>query len=99
METVRFLRDLEDEEAYAKGLELAYLDAFNAITDVGNRMYDDVTMEATCVETCCVDARHKELRHVLFVMALVIRDCTDRRKRLADVAAGLTHVVLDEECP
>jgi len=97
METVRFLRDLEDEEAYAKGLELAYLDAFNAITDVGNRMYRDTLKPSLASKPMALDDRHQQLRTVLFTMALVIRDCSDRRRRLADAAVGLTDRVLDEQ--
>lgn len=99
METVRFLRDIEDEKKYAQGLELAYLDAFNAITDVGNRMYRDAVHECVEGDDDACESRHKELRHVLFTMGLVIRDCVERRRRLADVARGLPHVVFDEETP
>jgi len=97
METVRFLRDIEDETKYAQGLEVAYLDAFNALTDVGNRMFKDFDSPEWPPENDDMENRHKELRHVLFTMGLVIRDCVDRRKRLANVAAGLPNVVLDEE--
>jgi len=99
METVRFLRDLEDEKAFAQGLELAYLDAFNGCTDIVNRMWRRIDKPENDVYQENADARLKELRHVLFVMSLVIRDCIDRRKRLADVAAGLPDVVFDEESP
>lgn len=99
METVRFLRDIEDEKKYAQSLELAYIDAFNAVTDVANRMYRDsqkIRKQRACEDH---EERHKELRHVLFVMGLTIRDCADRRKRLADVARGLPDVIFDEETP
>ena len=99
METVRFLRDLDDELAYAQGLELCYVDAFNAVMDVSNRMHRDST--SLRIQSACEDHedRHKELRHVLCTMSLVLRDCVERRKRLTDIAAGLTDVVFDEETP
>lgn len=98
METVRFLRDLDDEKAFAQGLELAYLDAFNAVTDIANRMYRNrVLFEAP--DSCRHEDTHKEVRHALYIMSLVIRDCIDRRRRLADVARGLSDVVFDEETP
>ncbi len=99
METVRFLRDIENETKYAQGLEIAYLDAFEALNDLCRRMYGDVQDGLSNLPNRPIDERHKELRHVLFVMGLVIRDCTERRKRLADVAAGLSDVVFDEESP
>ena len=99
METVRFLRDIDDETAYSQGLELAYVDAFNAVTDVGNRMYRDAELPWPGADKDDMSARHKELRHVLFTMGLVIRDAIDRRRRLANVAAGLPDVVFDEETP
>jgi hypothetical protein len=97
METVRFLRDIDDEKAYAQSLELCYVDAFNHITDIVNRMYEDVVHEEHGSEATEIADRHKELRHVLFTMGLVISDCGDRRKRLADVAGGLADVILDEQ--
>jgi len=97
MERVQFLRDIEDEKKYAQGLEVAYLDAFNEITDVGNRMYRDADLARGEWRESDMEDRLKELRHVLFVMGLVIRDCSDRRKRLADRAVGLPDRVLDEE--
>jgi len=99
METVRFLRDVEDEKKYGQTLEMAYVDAFNAVTDIGNRMYRDsqkIRKQRACEDH---EERHKELRHVLFVMGLTIHDMADRRKRLADVARGLSNVVFDEESP
>jgi len=99
MKRTEFLRDIENEEKYAMTLEMAYLDAFNAITDVGNRMYRDsqkIRKQRACEDH---EERHKELRHVIGVMALTLRDCADRRKRLADTAVGLTDRVLDEESP
>jgi len=99
METVRFLRDVDDEKKYGQTLEMAYVDAFNAVTDIGNRMYRDsqkIRKERACEDH---EERHKELRHVLFVMGLTIHDMADRRKRLADVARGLSDVVFDEETP
>jgi len=97
MERVQFLRDIDDEKKYAQSLEMAYVDAFNAITDIGNGMYRDSSKYRTGGPDTELDDRLKEVRHVLFVMGLVIRDCSDRRKRLADRAVGLPDRVLDEE--
>jgi len=97
METVRFLRDIEDEGAYGQALELAYVDAFNAVTEVGNRMYEDTALPSKRTPRSENADRLKELRQVLCTMGLVIRDCGDRRRRLADVAAGLSDVVFDKE--
>lgn len=97
METARFLRDLNDEKAYAQGLELAYVDAFNGITDVSKCMWNDCCHPDHDGSTAQVDARHKDINHVLFLMSGVIQDCVDRRKRLAHVAAGLPDVIFDEE--
>jgi len=97
METVRFLRDVEDEGAFGQALELAYVDAFNYLTDVGNRMYEDTAPPSKRTPRSENADRLKELRSVLFTMSLVIRDCVERRRRLANVAAGLTDVVFDEE--
>lgn len=99
METDRFLRDLDDEKAFAQGLELAYLEAFNNITHVGNRMWEDLGTTVPADDTSQDSARLKELRHVIYTMGQVLRDCIDRRKRLAHVAAGLPDVVFDEESP
>ena len=97
METIEFLRDIEDETKYALSLELCYVNARDAVTDVINRMWDDVGGAAADGEQLPADARHKELRHIVFTMGLVITDCADRRRRLANIAAGLPDVVLDEE--
>ncbi len=102
METGRFLRDIEDETKYAQRLELAYIDALNAVTDVINRMHSDSTAVEGLELAYRVwpqkdTTRIKELSHVVFVMSQVVLDCGDRRKRLADVAAGLADVVFDEE--
>jgi len=99
METVRFLRDIEDETKYGQGLELAYVDAFDAVTDVGNRMCQDTALPSKRTPRSDNADRLKELRQVLFTMSMVIRDCAARRKRLANIAAGLADVVFDEESP
>lgn len=96
METVKFLRDIEDETVYAQGLEMAYIDAFNAITKIGNAMSKRAAFTRSA-NTPAQQKRGHELRKVLSTMALVIRDCAHRRKRLANIAAGLTDVVFDEE--
>jgi len=97
METVRFLRDIEDEKKYAQGLELAYVDVRDALRDLLNRMQGeiDVLSQLDCHDP--YEDRVRELAVILFTMGLVIHDCGDRRKRLADVAAGLSDVVFDEE--
>ena len=88
METVRFLRDIEDEEAFGQALELAYIDAYNYVTGVGNRMQQDTALPSKRTPRSDNADRLKELRKVLFTMSLVIRDVVDRRRRLANVAAG-----------
>lgn len=99
METVRFLRDVEDEKKYAQGLELAYVDVRDALTDLWNRMSrESDTLALLDCENPYRD-RLKELRHIIWTAGLVIQDCADRRARLADVARGLSNVVFDEETP
>ena len=99
METIGFLRDIEDETKYAQCLEIAYVDAFNAIQELKAHTWEDSCRPHHPVFAPADDARIKELKHITWVMSGVIRDCSDRRKRLADVAARLPDVVFDEERP
>jgi len=97
METDRFLRDIDDETKYAQGLEMAYVDAFDALVQIGNRMsYESDELDLLDCENPFKE-RLRDLRRITFTMGLVIHDCADRRKRLADVARGLSDVVFDEE--
>ncbi len=97
METVRFLRDIDDETKYGQGLEMAYLDAFNAIVSISNQLrYESGELDLLDCENPFTNLLC-EIRATTFTMGLVIHDCADRRKRLADVARGLSNVVFDEE--
>jgi len=97
METTRFLRDIEDETKYAQGLELAYVD----VRDEINRIVTGLCVDAArCGYLGCeprLQSRRREIANLVLTMSMVIRDCADRRKRLADVARGLSDVVFDEE--
>jgi len=97
MERIRFLRDIEDETKYAQGLELAYVEASAAIADVANNMTDESEgLDLLDCENPFLELS-LQLGTIVLAMSLVIRDCADRRKRLADVARGLSNVVFDEE--
>jgi len=97
MERIEFLRDIENEEKYGMACELAYLHVFNALSLFEKKMHNE-SAELQLLD--CHDpfqTRCREMLHILRTMSQVMRDMADRRKRLFDIAAGLSDVVFDEE--
>lgn len=99
MERVPFLRDIEDETLYAKTVENAYALVYEQLAKLavlyeGERRQELHSGQITY--TCGVNL-HLAVRAMRTTMKLTMRDMADRRARLADVAAGLADVVLDEE--
>ncbi len=105
MEKVAFLRDIEDEEHYAKQLELMWSNLADQIKELLENPHNDshVTL-------------YREMHSVYRTMALVRGDMADRRRRLAqnlldemradyeearsgNSAVRLADPVVDEERP
>ena len=104
METVEFLGDIDDEKLYARKLELAYNEAYQQVLKIlldfpqipGRVELDEAERCIGWIEG--VDSKTRvQLEQMRFVMRLQLRQLADRRRRLADVAVGLTDRVLDEE--
>jgi len=104
METVEFLADVDSEKLYAAKLELAYNCAYQEVLKmlidfpVGRVTLDE---QERCIgwtgETERIGQTHKQLYQMKFVMRLQIRQMAERKRRLADIAVGLTDRVLDEQ--
>jgi len=98
METVPFLQDIDDEKHYAQLLEVAYCEAATELNDichsVAKLMHEErfVTIESDEVLEQC-----EALNRLQFVMIATVQQMIERRRRLADVTAGLADVVLDKE--
>lgn len=99
MERVPFLRDIENDELYAKSVENAYLLAYEHLGKLLEHQKYPKSSGPQAVTAMLI--RLSELCEALHGMELqmsfVIRDMADRQARLANVATGLADVVLDEE--
>lgn len=106
MKKVQFLRDIDDEELYAKQLENAYCMAWEEIQGILARFpilkttfgLDDDTETILDTHMELADT-YESLARMRHTMGLIMRDMADRRRRLADRAVGLTDGVFDEEGP
>ena len=104
METVQFLGDIDSEKIYAAKLELAYNEAYQEVLkilidfpygQVGRVELDEFERCTGWIES---DRKIKQqLEQMRIVMVLQIRQMAERKRRLADVAVGLTDRVLDEQ--
>ena len=98
MNTVPFLRDIDDEKHYAQLLEVAYVEAYTELASIlgGQREYTTVEIDRNVPEQEFLEL-FRDLGRLRVVMALTVRQSGDRRRRLAHIARGLSDVVLDEE--
>jgi len=98
METVPFLRDVDDEKHYAQLLEVAYVEAYTELrqilADVKFFAEYNVGLPA---ETCDMRVNVERLDAMRHLMEYTVQQSVERRRRLADVARGLADGVLDEE--
>ncbi len=98
METVPFLRDIDDEKHYAQLLEVAYVEAYSELDKIlkewivlSNQLHPiDISEEIW-------SKAFTDLARFRFVMRCTVQQSVDRRRRLAHVARRLADVVLDEE--
>ena len=104
METVQFLSDIDNEKVYAARLELAYNCAYQELLKIlidfpyGRAGRVEVDELERCTGWIESDGKIKgQLEQMKIVMRLQIRQMAERRRRLADVAVGLTDGVLHEE--
>lgn len=102
METVQFLGDVDDEKLYARKLELAYNEAYQEVLKILLDFPEvPARVELDEGERCIgwiegVDSKTRaQLEQMRIVMSLQLRQLANRRRRLADVAVGLTDRVLD----
>ncbi len=104
METVQFLGDIDSEKIYAAKLELAYNEVYQEVLKI---LLDwpiivdglEATLDHLDFEplTTDLDKIQRQIEQMRVVMVLQIRQMAERKRRLADVAVGLTDRVLDEQ--
>ena len=99
MKTRAFLRDVDDPALFADMLENVYLLLYEELGEVlaefpllkANTRYGrilELSLEFA--------GTYEDLARIRHTMSLLIRDMAERKKRLRDVAVGLTDVQLDE---
>lgn len=91
METVQFLGDIDDDKIYAAKLELAYNCVYQEVVKIL------IDMENVCDIDLLDFGTKRQLQQLLRVILLQIRQMAERKRRLADIAVGLTDRVLDEQ--
>ena len=98
METVPFLCDVDDEKHYAQLLEVAYCEAFTALRQIlaDARIYEKYRpgLSSASYE---MHVEPERLEGLHDAMKRTVDHSIERRKRLANVAAGLADGVLDEK--
>jgi len=86
METVPFLRDVDDEKHYAQLLEVAYCEAATELNVLLHEMnWMDTDAEIVTIETTEVLAWLKRITRLQSVMIGTVGDSTERRRRLANI--------------
>ncbi len=104
METVQFLGDIDNDKIYAAKLELvyncAYQEVLKILIDVDDappvELFDDRRLRRGDL-LHLVALTKSQLEQMRAVMLLQIRQMAERKRRLADIAVGLTDRVLDEQ--
>lgn len=98
MEKVPFLRDVDDEKHYAQLLEVAYVEAYTALRQIltDAKLYAKYRagLPSGSYEMHVEPERLEAMRDA---MEHTVQQTVDRRRRLADIAAGLSDVVLDKQ--
>ena len=99
MKTRPFLRDVDDPSLFADMLENVYLLLYEELGDtlahfpIVMTHSSDIAGIGTHKD---VANSYEELARMRHTMSLLIRDMAERKKRLRDIAVGLTDVHLDE---
>jgi len=99
VKTRPFLRDVDDPALFADMLENVYLLLYE---ELGDTLAKFPLLKAQYPEWDCLElgkehaATYEELARIRHTMSLLIRDMAERKKRLRDVAVGLTDVHLDK---
>jgi len=102
MEEIPFLGDIDDELQYSQVLELWLVQLLDHLTKL-SRSYPHPHLIVTSSinnEHEVMDRMRKhnaDLKFVVRTLGQLLVDITDRRKRLADIAVGLTDLEIDEE--
>ena len=100
METRPFLRDIDDVHHYAEMLESTFGLLYEDLSEILAK-FPLLTIGMAEIAGTDADeegaATYQELALMRHMMAMVIREMADRKKRLADRAVGLADVKLDEE--
>lgn len=98
METIPFLRDIDDEKHYAELLEIAFVEAYTELRQV---LTDAklITKWRPGGQPESIDLRvqFEPLSRMMYVMDHTIQQSVERRRRLANITRGLADVVLDKE--
>ncbi len=98
MERIPLLSEIDDEKHYAQLLEVAYVEAYVELRQI---LIDGELIthrRPGCQpESTSVDLNFETVERLTHVMKDTVQQSVDRRKRLADVTAGLADVVLDVE--
>jgi len=98
METVPFLRDVDDEKHYAQLLEVAYVEAYTELRQI----LADAKFFGECKPGLFADSYEmrvnvERLHAMSHLMQYTVQQSIERRRRLADVAAGFADLVLDKK--
>jgi len=98
METVPFLRDVDDEKHYAQLLEVAYVEAFSEVDSILKQSeLATLGLAGSTPEEYTLVVSYEDLARLREVMNFTVIQSVDRRRRLAHVARRLADVVLDKE--
>jgi len=98
MERVPLLAEIDDEKHYAQLLEVAYCEAATELNVLLHEMsWMDGDEDCGFRTLTGIIPWLNRIKRLQWVMIGTVGDSTERRRRLADVAAGFADVILDEE--
>jgi len=102
MDNVPFLGDIDDELQYAQSLELWIVQLFDDLADISRRVPHPGLLVTSNIDNerelmSRIRETNVALKSVVTTLSQLLLDITYRRKRLADIAVGLTDGEVDEE--
>jgi len=105
MDKIPFLVDIDDELEYSQSLELLWNHTLQHLIGMDHRFPSGLDSQLTSTMNNeyhfidAVNASHTDLKYVIHTMGHILTNMVARRKRLADIAVGLTDGEVDEERP
>jgi len=104
MDKIPFLGDIDDELQYSQSLELWIVQLLDHLIDIQRQVPHGGLLVTSNIDNereliARIKRTNDSLKFVVHTLGHLLTDMTERRKRLADLAVGLTDSEVDEEGP